>query len=278
VTVPAPTTEGARLPLAQTIVVPLDGSPFAERALPVATALARRVGAQLLLVTTHWDNFEWGDRKAYLERIAQAQHDVATEVALINEHPAAAAIGHVVHDGPDRLLCMTTHGRGALRWAVLGSVAEQVVRESREPVLLMGRHCTREWLDEPRHMLVCVDGSNVAEPIIPVATRWAKALSLKIRVASVIHPLDVEGATHPNKVVDAIVERFQADSVDAAPILLRGAYIAGTIADCARALPATLLAMNTHARGGMARIALGSVAMGTVGLAECPVLLAPTPA
>ncbi len=229
-------------------------------------------------MTTHWDDFEWGDRKVYLERIAKAQQDVATELALINEHPAAAAIGHVVADGPDRLLCMTTHGRGALRWAVLGSVAEQVVRQSRQPVLLVGRHCSLEALDEPRLMLVCVDGSNVAEPVIPVATQWAKTLGLQVRVASVIHPLDVEGATHPNQVVDAIVERFRADGVNAEPILLRGSYIAGAIADCARGLPATLIAMNTHARGGLARIALGSVAMGTVGLAECPVLLAPTPA
>ncbi len=275
---PVTTAELGGAPLAQTIVVPLDRSEFAERALPVAAAVARRVGAQLLLVTTHWDDSDSGDRKAYLERVAQPQRDVPTEFAVINEHPAASAIGHVLQAGPDRLLCMTTHGRGAFRWAVLGSVAEEVVRERRQTVLLVGRHCKPEWPGESRHMLVCVDGSNVAEPIIPVAIRWARALGLDVRVANVIHPLDVEDATHPNPVVDAIVERFTAAGIDAAPAPLRGSYTAGAIADCARELPATLVAINTHARGGVARVALGSVAMGTVGLAECPVLLAPTPA
>ena len=273
----AKTSEGVEPMVVKTIVVPLDGSPFAERALPIARAVARRVGAEIILVTTHWDDWESADRKGYLEDIAAQQNDIRTEVALIDEHPAARAIEHVVNDGPNRLVCMTSHGRGTFRWAMLGSVAEEVVRKTREPMLLVGRHCSDAWPGDFRHMLVCVDGSNVADPIIPVATRWAKALGLDARVAHVVHPLDVEGATHPNEVLDAIVEHFVADGVNAVPVVLRGSHTAGAIADFARELPATLVAMNTHARGGMARLALGSVAMGTVGLADCPLLLTPMP-
>jgi len=273
----APISEDADQGVPQTIVVPLDGSPFAERAVPVARTIARRIGARLMLVTTGWGDWESGDRKAYLEAIARQHADVPTEVTLIDEHPAALAIEHVVNAATGRLVCMTSHGRGGFRWALLGSVAEQVVRDTHKPMLLAGGHCRVDWPGEFRHMLVCVDASNVADPIIPVATRWAKALRLDIRVALVIHPLDVQGATHPDETVGAIVQRFVADGLDAAPVILRSSHIAGAIADFAGTLPATLIAMNTHARGGIARMTLGSVAMATVGLADCPVLLAPGP-
>jgi len=51
-------------------------------------------------------------------------------------------------------------------------------------------------------------------------------------------------------------------------VVLRGSFTAGAIVDFARELPATLIAMNTHAHSGMARLALGSIAPmgGAVGL------------
>jgi nucleotide-binding universal stress UspA family protein len=272
-----PTSDGADVTVRQTIVVPLDGSPFAESALPVARRIARRVEGRVLLMTTHWGESERGGRTAYLEGLAGQADDVPTDVTSIDEHPAAPAIEHLLSDSPDRIVCMSSHGGGRFRWAVLGSVAEQVVRESRRPILLVGRHCRADWPKEMSHMLVCVDGSTVADPIVPVATHWATALGLDVHVAVVIHPLDFEGAGFPSEVVDAIIARFVADGVEAAPVVLRGVHTAGAIADYASEVPVALIAMNTHARGGMERVALGSVAMGTVGLAECPVLLAPMP-
>jgi len=126
-------------------------------------------------------------------------------------------------------------------------------------------------------MLVCVDGMSVAEPVNPVAVQWAKALNLGVQVTVVVHPLDLDVGGFPHDVVDAIVARFAAAGIPATPVALPGSYIAGAIADHVGDSPVALVAMNTHARGGMARLALGSVAMATVGLVECPVLLAPTP-
>jgi nucleotide-binding universal stress UspA family protein len=272
-----PAAEGADVIVARTIVVPLDGSRFAESAIPVARAIARRVDGRVLLMTTHWDDSDRAHRTAYLEGLAVQVDDVLTDVTSIDEHPAAPAIEHLVSDSPDRIVCMSSHGRGRFRWAVLGSVAEQVVSESRRPILLVGRHCRADWPKEVSHMLVCVDGSTVADPIVPVATRWATALGLDVHVAVVIHPLDFEGVSFPDEAVDAIVARFVAAGVEAAPVVLRGVHTAGAIADYASEVPVALIAMSTHARGGMARFALGSVAMGTVGLAECPLLLASTP-
>lgn len=262
--------------MARTIIVPLDGSDFAARALSVAYAVARRVDARLIVMSTHWEGNADGPA-AYLERVAKEKTEIETEVLLVDEHPAGRAIASVARSHPGSMVCMTSHGRGAVRWAILGSVAEEVVRDAREPVLLVGGHCATDWPSHLQHLLVCVNDLAAGDAIVPAASAWAKALGLEVRVVMVTHPLAVEGATDTNTVVEAITERFVSDGVVANAIMLRGSYVAGTIADCARDLPAALIATGTSGRHGMTRVALGSVAMGVVGLAPCPALVVPLP-
>jgi nucleotide-binding universal stress UspA family protein len=260
----------------QTIIVPLDGSDFAARALPVARAVADRIGSGLLLMSTAWEGGSGGPA-AYLDRLAKESGGRAVETLLVDEHPAAAAIASVSRAHPESIVCMTSHGGSGARWAILGSVTEEVVRDTHSPVLLVGRHCAPDWSPRAEHLVVCVDGSDAAEPHLESASEWAKALGLDVRVVMVTHPLDVESATHPNKVVEAITERFVARGVSATSVMLRGSYVAGTIADFANTLPASLIATGTRSRGGIKRVALGSVAMGVVSLAPCPVLVTPRP-
>ena len=274
-TSPLSTSESADIAVPKTIVVPLDGSPFSESAVPVGREIARRVGGRVLLMATHFDDVDEERRTAYLQGITDRVTDDSVDIVSINDYRYAHAIEELLRDHPDRIVCMRSHGLGRVLWAVLGSVAEQVVRESRRPIVLVGRHCRDDWPGNTRHMLVCVDGSSVADPIVPVAAQWAKALGLDVHVAVVIHPLDFAGVGFPGDVVDAIVELFVALGVDAAPVVLRGAHTAGAIADYANEVSAAARRDRHSRRGGVARAALGSVAMGTVGLVECPVLLAP---
>jgi nucleotide-binding universal stress UspA family protein len=273
-----PTSEGADVTVPKLIIVPLDGSPFSEGAAPIAREIAGRVGAHVLLMATHFDDVDLERRMKYLASVADRVAGDSIGSISINEHPDALVIEELLHDDPNRIVCMRSHGFGRVLWAVLGSVAEQVVRESRRPMLLVGRHCPEGRPSDMRHMVVGVDGSSVADPVIPVAADWAAALGLDVHVAIVLHPFDFAAVGFPEDVLDAIVARFVALGVDAVPVVLHGAHTAGAIADYASDVSAALVAMSTHARGGVARAALGSVAMGTVGLVECPVLLAPRPA
>ena len=257
-----------------TIVVPLDGSDFAERALPVAKVLARRFGAGLVLMTTQSGDWDV-DGKSYLDALARQEREITTEVASVDIHPASRAIAEVSTDA-GRLVCMTSHGRGGLRWAALGSVAEEVIRERTQPTVLVGRHCDPEWGTDLAELVVCVDASTDDDPVIPVAAEWAKALSLHARVTHVIHPLDVEGATRGDATVTVLADRLRQVGVDATTGLLRSSYTAGAISDYARDLPGSVIAMSTHRRTGVKRVALGSVSLATVGLATCPVLVVPT--
>ena len=123
------------------LVVPLDGSAFAERAIPIARALANALHGSLLFVSSSVQGPD--DPSAYLHGVAAALPEVAIE-AVVSDRPAAEAIEMLTSGAEERTLCMTSHGRGRLRWAVLGSVAETVVASSTRPVVLVGPHCTQD--------------------------------------------------------------------------------------------------------------------------------------
>ena len=143
------------------IVVPLDGSEFAEQALPVAEDLARRTGAPLHLVrvvdVTRLDRYgpyavavsatafgrvlaeEEAAAQAYLASIVTdlASGGVAATVET-RRGPAARELAAFAQPGD--LMVMATHGRsGPTRW-LLGSVAEEVARRATVPVMLVRSH------------------------------------------------------------------------------------------------------------------------------------------
>ena len=257
----------------KTVIVPLDGSQFAERAIPVARAFATQTEGHIALLSARWDD-KPSETLSYLQRTGEAEGPA--EIMFVRDRHAPEAIT-LAQENHDRIVCMTSHGRGALRWSVLGSVAEDVIREARHPVLLVGRHCKTDWPHGFRTAVVCVDGFSAADPIVPIATEWAKALQLDVHVVLVIHPLDVEGATVPDKTVETIVAHFREQDVTARGVVLRSRLIAGEIADYAATVPDALVMMSSHSRTGFERLALGSVAMGTVAMSPSPVLVVSNP-
>jgi nucleotide-binding universal stress UspA family protein len=141
----------------RSIVVPLDGSEFAEHALPWAIAIAARTRAKLRLVLAHqlpspppldetsgrlYARVELATRTSqrdYLRRQTariKAEHQVQAVSATIDGAPAEALERYLDEIGAD-LVVMTTHGRGGLERAWLGSVADRLVRSLDIPVLLV---------------------------------------------------------------------------------------------------------------------------------------------
>jgi nucleotide-binding universal stress UspA family protein len=254
----------------KSIIVPLDGSAFAERAIPVARALCDQFGAELTLVTARWDDVP--DRaQAYLDEVAGAH--AADHVMYIADRGAADAIQLLADEGDDQLICMTSHGRGRLRWSMLGSVAEDVIRRSRHPIVVVGRHCELEWPNGFSHALVCLDGSNAADPISGVAEEWAQQLGLQVHMAQVVHPLDVEGIAVPNAAIAETLAHLRAQGVVADAQVISSSWFPGALADCAARFPGALIMMSSRGRTGMSRLALGSVSMGVVSLSASPVVL-----
>jgi nucleotide-binding universal stress UspA family protein len=254
----------------KTYVVPLDGSAFAERAIPVASALAERIGGRLLLLAAP-HNGPLAPRE-YLAEVGARYTAIPVDTISNVAHLPADAIATVVGESDDRIVCMTSHGRGGLRWSVLGSTAEEVVRRSDRPVVLVGRHCRDDFMTRCTHMLAAIDTAENASRLAPIAREWAQHLALQMDAAVVVHPLDVESHEQPAPLLDPIVEEFGgAGNVRAT--LLSSTYVAGALADYAADLPAAMIAMNTSGRTGLARVALGSVTMGVLHLSDCPLLV-----
>jgi nucleotide-binding universal stress UspA family protein len=118
------------------VVVPLDGSALAERAVTPARSLAERIGATLLLMTARSGD-DAGEARQRLDKQATALGFDRVDTAIVHDRSAAEAILTEARD-PNAVVCMSTHGRSGLGQALLGSVAEAVLRGSDRPVLLVG--------------------------------------------------------------------------------------------------------------------------------------------
>lgn len=197
----------------RSIVLPLDGSSFAEEALPLAARLATGADAQLQLVhvirpapdvdfKTPEEDLDW--RTQVREAASAALGELAAKLrkggvvahAEVREGRTVEAILDSAREHAADLVVLTTHGAGGFRRWWLGSVADALLQSGEFPLLLV-----RPWDDtsdrkaaDPRFrkVLVPLDGSPEAETILPHA-RWLREAkdSDLVLVRVVPSPLEV---------------------------------------------------------------------------------------
>jgi len=194
----------------RSILVPLDGSSFAEQTLPLALRLARSSGAGVQLVQVHvpleatvagaalaWDQ-KLDDalrqrEKAYLEqvqrRLAQLS-PVPLTTALLEGSIADALEERARATGAD-LVVMSTHGRGPLARSWLGSVADALVRRLPMPLLLVRPPNGKADLAKVpavRHILIALDGSEFSERILEPALALGSLVGASFTLLRVVRP------------------------------------------------------------------------------------------
>lgn len=181
----------------RTIVVPLDGSEFAEHAVAAAAGIARSEGARLHLVRAHeapviptspdvmvpydakWDTALRQEEREYLQSMANRISEkwgITTRTEVV-DGPPAMAIATYAREMEVDLIVMTTHGRGGISRMWLGSVADAVIRRSGVPVLLLrGGDVARvdegdktEKAVRPHRILIPLDGSELSAGVIEPA-------------------------------------------------------------------------------------------------------------
>jgi nucleotide-binding universal stress UspA family protein len=184
------------------VLVPLDGSTFAESALPLALAVARRHGATLDLVTVHepvpsfaYDEWERAAREWSEHYLGDAKRRLAEafggdiETTVLGGRVAEAIEERARETGAD-LVVMATHGRGAFTRAWLGSVADATVRHGPSPVLLVRpeRDDTFEVTGERAigKVLVALDGSTLSEEMLPRATAFGAAFDASFVLGRIV--------------------------------------------------------------------------------------------
>jgi nucleotide-binding universal stress UspA family protein len=284
-----------------TILVPLDGSALAERALPYAVTLARASHAQLSLVRAALAHTLPGAepseaQAAVVQRAERALEATAeslrsggltVETHVYYDEAARAIVDATEHPAVD-LVVMSTHGRGGLgRW-VYGSVADRVLRRLAAPVLLVPAAAEPpRTTDGALRVVVPLDGSTLAEEVLGqvrvlAAARGAELLLLRVVEPPV--PLEVDGAGYlsldqrdaelaeAQGYLESIAEQLRATGVVVTTRALIDQAVP-TIVATAADYQADLIAMATHGRGGLARLVLGSVAAAVLHRARTPLLL-----
>jgi nucleotide-binding universal stress UspA family protein len=138
------------------VLVPLDGSPLGGRVVDhlLALRLGQAVTLLLLEVIQPGPRAVHDAAEARLARAARPLHAAGyvVEARVVVGGDVAPAIRGVAREEDADLIAMATHGRGGVRRMALGSVADDVVRGSDVPVLLVtpGDHADARDRDSPR--------------------------------------------------------------------------------------------------------------------------------
>ena len=286
------------------VLVPLDGSTLAERALPWAAALALRWHAPLLLARVVspivitgapgdvanglvYESVLAAEEEAatqYLQqqvdtlRAASPALDVKARVGLGDTGEQLLKVGASEHA---QVIVLTTHGRGGLARWVRGSVAEKLLRYGTIPLLLL-----RPWDADPAsapsvgsRVLVPLDGSRWAEQVLDYAIRLAAGVAGEIVLVTVASPEAAESEGHHLSHAEArsylhgVARRLREQCVSVRTVVASGPSAAQAIVAQAARDASDVIAMTTHGRGGIGRLRYGSVADLVAHEARVPVLL-----
>jgi nucleotide-binding universal stress UspA family protein len=153
--------ENLRVAPLERLIVPLDGSDLAERALPYAGALAKKLGLEISLAQVYsfdgmihnsLDGYvpDWERLRETIKRETQSYLDQVSDrltrtgvrqlsTAVLRGEPAEEII-KLARRTPHSLVVMCTHGRSGIGRLLLGSVTDRVVRHSGDPVLVIRAH------------------------------------------------------------------------------------------------------------------------------------------
>ena len=260
------------------ILLALDRTAAAWRALPAAEDLAERLGSPLELVNVTDHPWTIQEARAALEQ-QWGRHRSSTApptiTVLVKEGSTAHTLGvHTVGE-PGTLLVMGSHGHG-LSKVGLGSVTLDVLAASHGPVVAVGHHTVDTHRDE---LVIPVDGSPYSEAAITLGATMASALGARAWVVTNVE----QSARVEGDVLESASPRHLADRVSALTgqeaefEVLHGANSGTAVADFARSLGARMIVCSTHGRTGLAWLALGSVGAEIVRRAPCPVTLVRPP-
>ncbi len=271
------------------IVVPLDGSPLAEVALPYAEEVAGKIGSDIVLLTVLASE-EPDDYLAHqnyagkIVDITKRQVDKYSEntgnksikvgTATRTGNPAEGILDYV-EKGNMCLIVMATHGRsGVGRWAV-GSVADKVVRSTtRQPLLLIrakGAHPDVRAKRILKKGLIPLDGSTTSEAVIPYFSEAARSLQMELTLLRVITKNNGSFAAADAYLGDWC--RQLEEKGITVKYEVRSGSPAEQIIDLADELASDLVIMSTRGQSGINLWSLGSVTQKVLLGGNTPLLL-----
>jgi nucleotide-binding universal stress UspA family protein len=215
------------------VLVPVDGTPMAEHALPWALAAAGPSGT-IHLIHIHvtpvpmmvegvvvsdptLDQTIREQEAEYLQRLTGKVRSIAPDLSVVSRNvdsddPLADALAAAAEGAGADLVAMTTHGRGPFARFWLGSVSDEFLRRSPVPTLLIRTQDEDTPADlavrpELRHLIIPLDGSDLAErildPAVKLGTRFGADYTLVLVLDSLDDPEAVARIRQPDLPVAA---------------------------------------------------------------------------
>lgn len=285
------------LPL-ETIFVAHDGSLGGKEALFTASTWADFFGAKL--VVGHVDVM-FSEQIALQptasnpsKHVASIQEDlqhVAAEYPTLKiEHihrmdvAAAPALLELSSTSGADLLVVGTHGRRGIQRIFLGSVAEEVARKAKQPVLVARAGRSRL----PKRLLLPVDFSpfsaDAIRPIKALSASLGSSLMLAHVIEEVLHPAFYQtGAMGIYEVAHDLTDRSrdqleklfneQGDATEHVEFRIRHGHADVEISSLAEEEQIDLITIPTHGLRGLSHLLMGSVAERVVRYGQVPVLV-----
>lgn len=272
----------------RSILVPLDGTDFAEHALPMAASLARGSGATLHLV--HVSDWPRGADLTYLNRAARRVNEkvpVHTETSLLEGEIVPALKEYAERHSID-LVILSTHGRGPLGRFWMGSVADDLELAIDRPVMLIRPEEGKPDVNHEeglKHIVIPLDGTEFAEKAVAFALELGLPFDVEFTLVRVVVPailttflpegagalttsaaleeaaeMDRQAMADAKRYLEEVAETMRAKGAKVRVHVMCESQPAEAILAEAAAQSADLIAVETHARRGLARMFMGSVA------------------
>jgi nucleotide-binding universal stress UspA family protein len=294
------------------ILVPLDGSKTAENVLPLARCFARslQIPVELMAVVDMAEmarnvsaveglfldtliEDETRRYDDYLKGVAK-NFPIGEVRCTVSKGKAADVIIESAAAEKETLIAMATHGRSGLNRFLLGSVAEKILRGVSNPLLLVrAAEKTPPWgMATLKTVLVPLDGSKLAENVLPSVEVLAKKLDLEVTLVGVYGvPYGAYSAGegfYNTTQMETFISGLRAETIaylekkaaelkskglDKVSCVAKEGRDADEIISTARRTPDNLIAMCTHGRAGVTRWVLGSVTETVVRHSGDPVLI-----
>lgn len=281
----------------QTVLCPVDLSPLSERALSIAIAVCRRLGARLVLehnldslppglLGVSWmysQEQQAGERdkvrrsdKALRRLLSDIPQELAPE-AKVTQGPVAEALLHLARELPAELLVMGTHGPSSSEHH---SLTEDIVRQAPCAVLTLNEEVDADAVIRSfgeatgkASLLLPVDLSERSEAALGFAIHLMERIPLRLTLLHVVaeRATDREVASHREK-LEGLVPPELANRVS---VELRVGEAAQQILEAARLERPLLVLMMGHGNSFLRRLLLSSTTIGVLGRCVCPVLFLP---
>ncbi len=296
----------------RSILVPIDGTAFAEQALPLALELARQHHAILHLAMVHQpapvlaaavevpsagfmiDEESRQKEQSYLDQLVErlkVRHQPVSAV-ILNGEVNEALESHVRLTVTD-LVVTTTHGRGRMSRFWLGSVADHLVRHSQVPVILVRPDKASSGVTPGTiaKVLVALDGSPFAERALQHASAIGRAYGASFELVYVVEPplpiadpngmmilppaAETEKALilKASRYLESIAHPLRAQGLQVGCTPVMGSGVAETLLEEAGKSGADLIALASHGLGGLKRVVIGSVADNLIRQTNIPILV-----